>query len=254
VKACKISKDSIWPAIQALEDRGLLVRTKGFRHVNVYVLKYPVGGKDGVTKPFESAEKEGCQSAESKGLHSAEKTGRPVGGKDGSERYTSESIPTKVNQDGVEKPAPVYFPWSSWTDVDQTTRETLEARFDSEWLHQIFPAIRGRKIKYKDTHVLRDWCDVLVAEVDTEKTTWQRIHKTSYDPKPTQKAREWSNDPALHYVTDIAEDQGPDGWQDAIKDSVYGAGQVHEVKTWNELPQHAKDVALRELKAKDGAP
>lgn len=46
-KACKINRDSVWPAIAALEEKGLLSRKKTFRNSNRYTLT--VGGNGGPT-------------------------------------------------------------------------------------------------------------------------------------------------------------------------------------------------------------
>lgn len=86
--ACRISKDTVWPALNALEEAKLIERLpKKFGGSNTYLIKSPIGGNSGVideaiggnsgsVKSLQSAEKAGRQSAENMGCQSAEKEGR----------------------------------------------------------------------------------------------------------------------------------------------------------------------------------
>gem|GEM_PF-4174754 len=86
--ACRISKDTIWPALKTLEDAGIITRLpKKFGGSNSYLITPPIGGNDGVIEDgsmsgksgvidsLQSLEKVGCQSLEKVGCQSLEKVG-----------------------------------------------------------------------------------------------------------------------------------------------------------------------------------
>jgi DNA-binding MarR family transcriptional regulator len=103
--ACRINRDSVWPAIAILEARGFLDREKAFRNSNRYILR--VGGKEGVTQEDESAEKEGLQSAESEGLHPAESRGLQSAEKEGCKGNPYKETQRRNTNEGKKRAASV---------------------------------------------------------------------------------------------------------------------------------------------------
>jgi DNA-binding MarR family transcriptional regulator len=97
---CKINRDSVWPAIAILEQRGLLHRSKAFRNSNRYQLR--VGGNEGATET-KPAEKEGLQSAESEGLHPAEKEGRQSAEKEGCKGTPPKELHRRNSNEGTPR-------------------------------------------------------------------------------------------------------------------------------------------------------
>lgn len=75
-KTCRISEDTVWPALNDLEHAGLIKRHKGFRNGNYYTFhRLGVTGKQGVTEVGESPESSGRHPLESKGCQSLESRG-----------------------------------------------------------------------------------------------------------------------------------------------------------------------------------
>jgi hypothetical protein len=87
--ACRISKDTVWPTLTLLEEKGLIKRQgKEFGSSNNYLVMHSIGGNGGfigsdaiggnggLIESLQSAEKEGFQSAEMEGFQSAEMEGR----------------------------------------------------------------------------------------------------------------------------------------------------------------------------------
>jgi DNA-binding MarR family transcriptional regulator len=86
--SCHINRDTVWPALEALEKAGLIRRLpKKFGGRNNYLITPPIGGKTG---PIEETPIGGKT-----GVSIGGKTGVPIGGKEGPVSNPFEVIPLK---------------------------------------------------------------------------------------------------------------------------------------------------------------
>lgn len=151
--ACKINRDSVWPAIAILEARGFLEREKAFRNSNRYHLR--ISGKEGPSQEVESAESKGRQSAESEGRHPAESRGLQSAEKEGCKGSPKKVLQRRNSNEGKKRVAsvtdgdwlaslksdPLYAGIDIGTELEKATRwiganpsRKLTRRFFTSWL------------------------------------------------------------------------------------------------------------------------
>jgi DNA-binding Lrp family transcriptional regulator len=219
-KACRISEDSLWPAVKSLEERGFLRREKRRYNSNEYVLlsRSDVTPSNPVTlSPPETGE----QSPESRVCESPAQTGErslECGGCKVSSWKVQNEVTTKK---GVGP-----HTLSSWPSSlsDRTTAELeIKLRAKPEVLANAYAAFRAAKLTYRDPAPATEADAIAIFEVwFTTSRSAKRFRVIGGD---------WED--AKRRFNGILE---PKGWREFVAHK-YGATPATDGKQWGELDE-----------------
>jgi hypothetical protein len=128
--SCRISKDTVWPTLTLLEEKGLIRRIgKKFGASNNFLVMHSIGGNGGLNDSDAIGGNEGsidsCQSAESEGFQSAEKEGCQS-----AEMKGQEEIPIKKSTLKKSNKSVSYEPSSDAIRLSTLFKSSLPTDYD----------------------------------------------------------------------------------------------------------------------------
>lgn len=221
-KACRISEDSLWPAVKCLEDRGYLRREKRRYNSNEYVLLSPdVTPSIPVTlSPPETGER----SLESEGSESPAKAqGQSL------ESSGCKGIERKVQKESNQRKGvcePTHSTtWPSSLSDSAKAELAEEVRAKPEVLDKAYLAFRAAKLTYRDPAPSSD---------DEAFALFEVWFNTSKSAKKFRAIGEDWDDAKRRFQGHGPSMLEPKGWREFVAHE-FGTGGATDGKQWGEL-------------------